>query len=245
MKSNNKQLLPIPLGAKWISPSFHSPNKGCNLAIKTINWMLNIQTKAIFFFAVLLIPYTAFSQTPPTAIPENSSSKIKMTSLAYGGSGVMFTSVNNQFTALTGGRGSATFNNRFTFGGAGWGMPKGVEINNMESDTLKFFKFGYGGLEFGYLFLNGERVKVGSNVLFAYGAGFSEAYPKPKSSEMKLFPIVEPSLYTQITLGRLLRMDIGLTYRYAFGSKFSFISNQNISGPSIYIAFLVGTCYCN
>lgn len=41
-----------------------------------------------------------------------STRNIKMTSLAYGGTGVLFTKVNNQIGVLTGGRGSATFNNR-------------------------------------------------------------------------------------------------------------------------------------
>ena len=170
--------------------------------------------------------------------------KIKLTSLAYGGTGALFTRVGNQLGIMTGGRGSATFNNRFTFGGAGWGMPKGVEINRGKSDTLQFFKFGYGGLEFGYIFHEGQRIRFGSNLLVGCGAGFQEKYPKSKG-EVKIFPVFEPSLYSQIGLGRLLKADIGLTYRFVTSSAFSFFNNRQLSGPSIYIAFLVGACNCN
>jgi hypothetical protein len=75
--------------------------------------------------------------------------KIKMTSFAFGGTGLLLSNVNNQFSIMNGGRGSATFNNRYTFGGGGWGMPKGVKLPSNQKDTFNFFKFGYGGLEFG------------------------------------------------------------------------------------------------
>lgn len=178
-----------------------------------------------------------------TDAPGGLEKKFRMTSLAYGGTGVLFTQINNQFGVMTGGRGSATFNNRITFGGGGWGMPKGVDIVS-ETDTLEFFKFGYGGLEFGYIFHEGEKVRFGSNLLVGCGVGFQEKYPKSKG-EVKMFPVFEPSLYSQISLGKLLKLDIGITYRFVPGSKFSFINNGQLSGPSFYIAFLVGTCNCN
>ncbi|PKP39338.1 MAG: hypothetical protein CVT98_02190 [Bacteroidetes bacterium HGW-Bacteroidetes-15] len=168
---------------------------------------------------------------------------IKMTSLAFGGTGVLFSRVNNQLGVMTGGRGSATFNNRFTFGGGGWGMPKSVEIVS-KTDTLEFFKFGYGGLEFGYVFVERQKIRFGSNLLLGCGVGFQETYPKTKG-EVSVFPVFEPSLYSQIALGKLLKLDIGVTYRFVTGSKFSFINNRQLIGPSIYIAFLVGTCNCN
>lgn len=169
--------------------------------------------------------------------------KIRMTSIAFGGSGILFSKVNNQFGVMTGGRGSATFNNRFTFGGAGWGMFKGIETF-ADTEVIGFFKFGYGGIEFGYIFHQGQKVRFGSNLLTAFGIGFQEKYPK-SAGEVRMFPVFEPSLYTQIGLGRLLKLDIGITYRFVTGSKFTFMNNRMLSGPSVYIAFLVGTCKCN
>lgn len=176
---------------------------------------------------------------------DSSGKKFKMTSLTFGGTGVLFTSVNDQFTVMTGGRGSATFNNRFTFGGAGWGMPKGVELASTKKDTIEFFKFGYGGLEFGYLLYPGNKIKFGSNLLVAYGAGFKESVPKTKNGDFKMFPVLEPSVYTQISLGKLFRIDAGVKYRSVFGTDFQYISNSKMSGFSGYIVLLVGACKCN
>ena len=181
-----------------------------------------------------------YSDTSKNAFFKN----IKMTTLAFGGTGVLFTKVNNQLGVMTGGRGSATFNNRFTFGGGGWGMLKGIEIESSKADTFELFKFGYGGLEFGYLFYEGEKFSFGSNLLLACGVGFVETYPKSKG-ETNLFPVLEPSIYSQINLGKLLKLDIGIKYRLITGSEMPYISNRQMSEPSIYFAFLVGTCNCN
>ncbi len=168
-----------------------------------------------------------------------------MTSFAFGGPGVLVTKVNDQMTVMTGGRGSATFNNRFTFGGAGWGMLKGAEVESSEPGVYNFFKFGYGGLEFGYVFYPGEKFRLGSNLLLAYGAGFNETVPKSSGGDFKMFPVVEPSVYMLIPLGKYLKLDAGVTYRYATGSDFSYINNRDLRGISVYIALLTGSCKCD
>jgi len=207
-----------------------------------------ISTTLIFVFCFLCVSITTSKAIDNSTQYSDSSGKafykdIKMTSLAFGGTGVLFTKVNNQFAAMTGGRGSATFNNRFTFGGGGWGMPKGVKTENGKTDTLKYFKFGYGGLEFGYVFFEDQKLRFGANILTACGVGFQETVPEAKG-ETKMFSVLEPAIYSQITMGRLLKLDVGASYRFVSGSTFSFINNRQISGPSIYIAFLVGTCNC-
>ena len=138
---------------------------------------------------------------------------ITMTSFDFGGTGVLFTQVKGQFTAMTGGRGSATFNNRFTFGGAGWGMIKGVEVNSMDANAYQFFRFGYGGLEFGYVLLPGKRNRIGSNLLVAYGAGFNETVPASANTDFKMFPVLEPSVYWQLSMGKYLKLDVEPFYR--------------------------------
>ncbi len=169
---------------------------------------------------------------------------IQMTSFAFGGTGVLVSKVNNQMAVMTGGRGSATFNNRYTFGGAGWGMLKGVDVECHEAGVYNFFKFGYGGLEFGYIFYPGEKFRLGSNLLLAYGAGFNETVPKSSGGDFKMFPVLEPSVYLQISLGKYLKLDAGVTYRYAAGSNFSYINNRDLRGISFYIALLTGSCRC-
>ncbi len=170
--------------------------------------------------------------------------RIRMTSYSFGGVSVMATQVNNQFAVMTGGRGAAIFNNRFTFGGGGWGMPKGVELDNANYGTYNFFKFGYGGLEFGYIIFNRPKLIFGTNILTALGIGFKETIPKAKSQTLNFFPLFEPSIYVQKPIGKLFRLELGLKYRYVTASHLSYLSNDKLCGASAYIAFLIGKCEC-
>lgn len=183
------------------------------------------------------------------SIPENSlnlkKKTFKMTSFAFGGTGLLFTNVNDQFTVMTGGRGSATFNERFTFGGGGWGMPKGIELESSEDGVYEFFKIGYGGLEFGYIIHPGAKIKFGTNLLVAGGLGFKETVPKSRNGDFKMFPVLEPSIYSQISLGKLLRLDVGLTYRLMGNMNIPNLNSEKLNGFSCYVAFLVGTCKCD
>lgn len=170
---------------------------------------------------------------------------LKMTTLTFGGNGLLWTKVNNKPAIMTGGRGSATFNSRYTIGGGGWGMPKGIEIENNEPGTYDFVKLGYGGLEFGYIFFPGEKLNLGSNILIAGGAVFKESVPESDEKGFKMFPVLEPALYGQIALGNMLRLEAGASYRYIRGTNLSYVSDQNLSGFSVHIGLLVKACNCD
>ncbi|MFN8256508.1 MAG: hypothetical protein U0W24_12505 [Bacteroidales bacterium] len=171
--------------------------------------------------------------------------KFKMTTLTFGGNGLLWTKVNDQSTIMTGGRGSATFNNRYTIGGGGWGMPKGIEIESSEPGTYDFVKMGYGGLEFGYILLPGEKLNIGTNILIAGGAVFKESVPESDEKGFKMFPVLEPALYGQISLGNMFRLEVGASYRYITGTNLSYISDKDMSGFSVHIGLLVKACKCN
>lgn len=164
------------------------------------------------------------------------------TSLTFGGNGVNFTTINNQFSVLTGGRGFATFNNRYTIGGGGWGMIKGVEVESNIEGTYNFVKMGYGGIDFGYLALHSEKFNLGTKLLIAGGAVFKETVPELKANDFKMFPVLEPSLYYQITLSNFFRIEMGASYRYIRGTNLSYISDRELSGFSCYLGFLVSAC---
>lgn len=172
------------------------------------------------------------------------SKSFRITTLTFGGNGVYFTKVNNKFSVLTGGRGSATFNNRYTIGGGGWGMPKGIEVESETTGTYNFVKMGYGGIEVGYILYPGKRLNFGTNLLLAGGAVFKETVPESKNNEFKMFPVLEPSLYCQIKFSKIFHFEMGATYRYINGTNLPYISNNQMSGFSCYVGFLVSTCAC-
>jgi hypothetical protein len=168
----------------------------------------------------------------------------KITPPIFVGVSVLSTQVNNQFTVMTGGRGAVTIHNRFTIGGGGWTMAKSVELESTTQGVYNFFKFGYGGLELGYIIYPGKKILLGTNLMTALGIGFKEFVPKYKSQEFKFFPLLEPSLYTQISIGKLFRLDIGVKYRYVTKKNISYITSEKLSGISVYMAFLFRKCNC-
>jgi len=169
----------------------------------------------------------------------------KMTTLTFGGNGVNITKINNQLSVMTGGRGSATFNYRYTLGGGGWGMIKGVEVESNAEGIYNFVKMGYGGIDFGYLVVNGEKLILGTKLLFAGGAVFKETVPESKGIGFKMFPVLEPAIYCQIPLSKLFRVEMGASYRYIWGTNLPYISDSNLGGFSFYVGFLVSACKCN
>jgi hypothetical protein len=168
--------------------------------------------------------------------------KFKMTTLSFGGSGASLTKVGDQFTIMIGGRGSATFNNRYTIGGGGWGMTKGIELVSDVEGSYNFVKMGYGGIDFGYLIYPGEKLILGTKLLVAGGAVIKETVPEANNNDFKMFPLLEPTVYYQIALGKMFRFEMGGGYRYIWGTNLPYISDENLSGFSCYVGFLVGAC---
>lgn len=165
--------------------------------------------------------------------------KFKMTTLTFGGNGVCLTSVKDQLAVMAGGRGSATFNNRYTIGGGGWGMMKGVSVESESEGIYKFAKMGYGGVDFGYLFVPGEKLNFGARMLLGGGAVFIETVPKTKEKYFRLFPVLEPAIYAQLNLNRLFKLEAGATYRMINGTNQSYLTGRDLSGFSFYIGFLI------
>jgi hypothetical protein len=195
--------------------------------------------------AQIIAPTDTVNPVSEKAFKAEKKRSFKMTTLTFGGNGLLWTKVNNQSTIMTGGRGSATFNNRFTIGGGGWGMPKGIEIESSEPGTYDFVKMGYGGVEFGYIISPGQKLNCGTNLLIAGGALFKESVPDSDEKEFKMFPVLEPALYGQISIGNMLRLEAGASYRYISGASLSYLTDQNLSGFAIHVGLLVKACKCD
>jgi hypothetical protein len=202
----------------------------------------------ILSFATLLPGKVNGENTSPADTAHNVPAKevnspklksFKMTTLTFGGNGINLTKVNTQFTIMTGGRGAATFNDRYTIGGGGWGMTRGVEVESTTEGIYNFVKMGYGGIDFGYLVYPGEKFNLGSRLLIGGGAVFNETVPESKNNSFKMFPVIEPAVYYQVSLGKLFRFEMGASYRFIRGTNLPFISDKELSGFSCYLGLLV------
>ena len=168
-----------------------------------------------------------------------------ITNFGYGGPAIKFSRFNNQFAFMTGGRGAITINYRYTIGGGGYGIANSIDIPGSSADTSRSFKMGYGGIELGYIFLPGKNVNIGGSLLIAAGAAFWQNNPKSNGEKLfdddfNIFPVLEPSLYSEIALNRFMRLHTGISYRYVHHAHLDYISDQNISGFSLYIGLLFG-----
>jgi hypothetical protein len=222
--------------------------------MKALIRCISIHSGNILFLMVFLTGQSSGQDTisadTPEKLPvmkeaEHKKKPFKMTTLTFGGNGINFTKVNDQFIVMTGGRGSATFNNRYTIGGGGWGMTRGVEVESTAEGIYNFVKMGYGGIDFGYLIVPGEKFNLGTKLLIAGGAVFKETVPESEDKEFRMFPVLEPTVYYQISLSKLFRFEMGASYRLIRGAKMTCISDRELSAFSCYIGFLVSACRCN
>ena len=221
--------------------------------MKTLKQNL-LKCSGLLLFIAILFPFSTIGQTATPAetlrnMQVNSGSlqkrkSFRMTTLTFGGNGLNITRINNKFTIMTGGRGSATFNDRYTIGGGGWGMIKGVQLENSDEGRYNFVKLGYGGVDFGYLIIRSEKFNLGTRLMVAGGALFTETVPESKEKEFRMFPVLEPATYYQISLGKLFRLEMGASYRFIMGINMPNISNKEINGFSIYMGLLVKACNC-
>lgn len=169
----------------------------------------------------------------------------KITDNGYGGPAIKFSRFNDQFAFMTGGRGGCTINNRYTLGGGGYGIANLIRLSGSNQDTSRYFKMGYGGLELGYIFLPGKKMDIGVSLLVAAGAAFWQNKPKSNGEKLfdddfNIFPVLEPSLYSEISLNGFMRLHAGISYRYVHNAHLNYISDQNIKGFSCYVGLLFG-----
>ncbi len=168
-----------------------------------------------------------------------------ITNSGYGGIILKFSSFNDQFAFMTGGRGACAINNRYTIGGGGYGIASSIDLPGSSEDTIRIFKMGYGGLELGYIFFHGKMLNFGSTLLIAAGAAFWQN--KPESAGEKLFnddfnffPVLEPSLYGEVAINRFLWLHAGICYRYVHHANLDYMTDKDMRGFSCYIGLLFG-----
>lgn len=169
----------------------------------------------------------------------------KITNFGYGGPAIKLSRFNNQFAFMTGGRGAITINNSYTIGGGGYGIASMIKLSGSKTDTSRYFKMGYGGIESGYIFFQSKKVNIGGSLLIAAGAAFLQNKPKRDGEKLfdkdfNIFPVLEPSLYSEIALNRILWLHAGISYRYVHNTHLDYISDQNIKGFSCYVGLLFG-----
>jgi hypothetical protein len=168
-----------------------------------------------------------------------------ITNSGYGGIILKFSSFNDQFAFMTGGRGAITINNRYTIGGGGYGIANSIKVPGPSEDTSRYFKMGYGGVELGYILFPGKKARIGSSLLIAAGAAFWQNKPKSDGEKLfdkdfNIFPVLEPSLYSEFALSRFMWLHAGISFRYVYHAHLDYMTDQSMRSFSCYIGLLFG-----
>ena len=171
--------------------------------------------------------------------------KFRLTEIGFGGLAVKISRFDNQYAIMSGGRGSAVINNRFTVGGVGYGISNSIKIYENDSQCSRIYKMGYGGIELGVLLYSNQRIRFGTSILFATGASFWMSNPKvnkesPFSNDFNFIHVLEPTVYAELNINKWLRLHSGVTYRYVGGSNLDYMHNSEIRDFSAYFAVLFG-----
>jgi hypothetical protein len=206
----------------------------------------------LLIFKLLLVSQAAALNSVPTDIAESkggsSSHKLfggEITNNGEGGPVIKISSFKGQLAFMTGGRGAVTINNRFSIGGGGYGIANYICLTNPSHDSKRSFKMGYGGIELGYIISRTKNVNIICALLVGPGAAFEQNKPKHKGEKLfdddfKIFPVIEPSLYSLFDLNQHLRIQAGISYRYVYHSRLGYISDPDISGFSFCVGLFFG-----
>lgn len=164
----------------------------------------------------------------------------------FGGPVVKFTSINNQFALLVGGRGGWILNHQLVIGGGGYGLVNEVKANESFFGTRYLMNMGYGGFEIEYI-LDPNKVLHGSIYLLLGGGAINHRNPYNHDwpdldwdKNADVFFIAEPALNLELNIVTFMRVNLGVSYRFISGVEKYDFKNSDLAGASALLTFKFG-----
>lgn len=167
----------------------------------------------------------------------------------YGGPVVKFTTINNEFGVLVGGRGGWIINHTFCIGLAGYGLANNIKANTVDAFGRKYLEMGYGGLDLEYIDRSDDLIHFSIHTLIGGGsAGFRYSWDEEQwnndngmnHKEHDPFFILEPGANVDLNVTPWFRTSAGVSYRYVTGLSSAAATNSDISGLSAGLTFRFG-----
>lgn len=151
----------------------------------------------------------------------------------FGGPAVKFTSINDEFGVLVGGRGGWIINHALVIGGGGYGLVNEVEMGLNEQGERQYLNFGYGGFEMEYIISSDDLMHFTFQALIgAGGVSLRTGDFEDFGNDTDGFFIAEPSIGLEMNILRFLRLHVGASYRFVNGVKSFGLKDSELSGPS-------------
>jgi len=160
-----------------------------------------------------------------------------------------FTTVNNEFGLLVGGRGGWIINHTFSIGLAGYGLANNINARTIGPYGQKYLRLGYGGLDLEYVANSNDLLHFSVHSLIGGGtAGFRYGWNEDRwnyeygehDRNYNLFFIFEPGANVDLNVIPWFRTSVGISYRFVAGLSSSAASNSDISGLSAGLTFRFG-----
>jgi hypothetical protein len=160
----------------------------------------------------------------------------------------MPTFINGQPGLMAGGGMSLVFGHSLNLGFAGYGLVSDIRSNTIDSlGNYYHLQTGYGGLTIEPVLFSKKLIHVSFPVLLGVGASSltrESIYHENTYDESWLNPemyfVARPGVNLEINLLRILRLDIGINYRFTSGYDLQNISTSNLNGWSGNIGLKLG-----
>ncbi|MEM9859674.1 MAG: hypothetical protein AAF843_20140 [Bacteroidota bacterium] len=201
---------------------------------------------------VILIFYSMLFGTSLIAQDDSSDMKTifsrKSEIRGFGSFDLKLTDFNEDKALFIGGHGGVILNQKFIFGGGGYGLatPNTFDL----ADGRQEFELygGYGGIMLGYIIAPVEIIHVSFPVLIGAGGievaeeGAPIVEGERSILERSAFFVVEPAVEIEINVTRFMRMSIGGGYRLVQGADLDVgnISNEDLSSWTARLSFKFG-----
>jgi len=198
-------------------------------------------------FPILLLSSPALAQEPAAATPPAQAQPEPEVLVGpgtpmggWGGPTFAFGEVNGQSAMFVGGRGGWLIARRFTIGGAGAGLVNEVDAPPA-GDIPRQLQMAYGGLWLESAFDPLGIVHLTAGLLAGGGGVDLTPQGQDYSVENDGFFVLEPTLCVELNVGRTIRADLGVTYRWVNGIDLAGLDDGDLSGPTALVVLKFGS----
>ncbi len=160
----------------------------------------------------------------------------------YAGPVVKFTTINNDWEVMVGGRGGWIINHSFVLGGGGYGLVTDVEAEHIDQRGDVVLELGYGGGMLEYVGYPNELIHYTVSLLIG-GGGVNyvrEITNTRLYTDADAFFVLEPEVNFMVNITTHFRAGVGAGYRLISGVDLAGLSDSDIGGLSINMVFKFG-----
>lgn len=160
----------------------------------------------------------------------------------YGGPVVKFTTINDEWEVMVGGRGGWIINHSFVIGGGGYGLVTNVEAEYIDPGGDVLLELGYGGGMLEYVGNSNELIHYSVGLLIgAGGVNYIRDITNVRLyADADAFFVLEPETNFMLNVTTYFRAGIGASYRLVSGVDLAGLSDSDIGGLSINMVFKFG-----